>query len=538
MPPTPLASGPKVRLSSNELAANSTRLRRTGDPLDASYTSPVSQAGESAAHIDDSTPSPIAPRPKPTSPPYSLVVGIACGLLILRVGWGPLRDGDLYWHILAGQELAEGTPADSLGLDWTYAAGDLPWTSTQWLSELLFYWLHSAGSWSSLAAFRVVTAAIAIAVLAFTTLKGRPVSLAGFPFLLAAGAVALISQERPQQFTLIGAACLSGVLVRGLGPGLLPRWWIVLPATAIWANLHGGWILVPAILGMTTIGRLLDHGWRDTCGRSAALMSVAALGLGVLTPARVDGITATLRFSRATSNLVEWGSTVPMSAAGFVTVLMLMLIAVAWSRPGKVPRSEVFSVLILLMFAWTAWRNMTPGVVLLAPLIAESLTRAFPQLAHRQEPVWSKRAGVAAAGIMTLAALGSIPGRAHLPTEQNPVELARRIAELEPGQHVLNDYNVAGLVLYFGGEGTRVAIDGRADRYGAEYINSHILLNDLKGNWEQRLKELAPTSALIKTDTALAFYLVTEKGWEVVDVDGEYSLMVAPTPSAEAGEGP
>ena len=165
-----------------------------------------------------------------------------------------------------------------------------------------------------------------------------------------------------------------------------------------------------------------------------------------------------------------------MTSPGFPTVIMLALVAVAWSRRGSVPRSEVLAVLSLLMFSWSAWRNMTPALLLLAPVVAESLCLAFPHVARRPEPRWSKPTGVGLAVSLTALGLLSIPGREFLPVQQNPVDLAKRIAQLEPHLRVLNDYNVAGLALYFGGADTQVAIDGRADRYGADYIESYLKL--------------------------------------------------------------
>ena len=112
------------------------------------------------------------------------------------------------------------------GLDWTFAPVPRDWASTQWLSELLLYWVHVAGGWAALAWFRVLTTAIAIATTAWTTLRGRPLVLAGFPFVVSVVAIAFVSQERPQQATLIGAAILGGVLLDGVdrvsAPSLVP----------------------------------------------------------------------------------------------------------------------------------------------------------------------------------------------------------------------------------------------------------------------------------------------------------------------------
>ena len=100
------------------------------------------------------------PPPAPRSPPYSLLLGIACAFLVVAAAQGPMGDPDIYWHLLAGGQLASGSPADSLGLDWTFAPDPRPWTSTQWLAELLLYLIHQAGSWAGVALFVMATAAV------------------------------------------------------------------------------------------------------------------------------------------------------------------------------------------------------------------------------------------------------------------------------------------------------------------------------------------------------------------------------------------
>ena len=107
--------------------------------------------------------------------PFSLVLGVLAGLAVMSTAVRDLRDIDLYWHILAGSELAAGTGTDAIGATWSFAPRPLPWVSTQWLAEIAFYGLHAVGGWGSLIAFRVVTTAVVIAALAASTLRGRPV---------------------------------------------------------------------------------------------------------------------------------------------------------------------------------------------------------------------------------------------------------------------------------------------------------------------------------------------------------------------------
>lgn len=468
--------------------------------------------------------------------PFGLILGLASGLAILFTTRGQLRDIDLFWHLIAGRELASGRRPGNLGIDWSFAPDSHSWTSTQWLSELVLYDLHTLGGWTALAALRVGTAATAIGMLAWTTLRGRSPAVAGLPYVVSVGAVAYASQERPQQVTLIGAAALGGVLVEGLATGRPPRWWIVLPLTTLWANLHGGWVLVPATLTLVTIGRLLDHGRRDpSVGRFAGLTASSFLA-GLVTPAGAGGATAFLRFSQAATIIREWQPTEPWSVFGILTVLMLALFAVGWARSTKVPFSEVIAVLALLTFTWMAWRNVAPGLAILAPLAAHRLCSAF-STSTRPEPRWSGPVGVGLAVSLSIAGVGAAMGRGHLPLASQPIGLAARISELPPNQRVLNDYNVAGVVLYFGGNGTRVAIDGRTDRYGSRYIEDYVgMTKDLSGDWEALLDDLNPTLAILKSESPLTHVLIQERGWASIAQEGAWSLLAPSTGAATNAE--
>jgi hypothetical protein len=438
-----------------------------------------------------------------------------------------IRDVDLYWHLLAGQEVRAGASIRSIGTTWSFAPDPLPWVTTQWLSEVLLDALSDVSGWAGLVALRAVTAAITLAFLARSTLRGRPVILAGFPYLIAATAAVAVSQERSNQASLIGAAILGGVLIRALTVGHQPRWWLLLPGTWLWANFHGGWILVPLTLSLVVVGRLADHGLRDRGAWKALVLVAASLIAGTLTPAGLSSTLAIARFSGATDAIQEWRSTAPFEGIGFLTAAMAVLAIVALSR-SRSPNSSWITSIALLLFSWTAVRNVAPALLLLAPVVADRLQAAFPLVGVDPEPRWSAPGGILVAGLFLLGGLATLPGRDLLPRAEFPLQLAREVGDLTGAQRVLNDYNVAGLVLYFAGRDDRVAIDGRTDRYGAEYIDAYIGMKSLQGEWEAMLRDLGPTSALLEGDSALAHVLVAERGWTTIGREGNWVLLAPP----------
>jgi hypothetical protein len=493
---------------------------------------PGAPAGEDPTDvIKQSAAAPTAAGP--VGLPFSAMLGVLAGLGVLASSMTSLRDIDLYWHILAGRELLAGVPADRIGATWSSASVASSWTTTQWLSEILMAQLHDWSGWTGQAMFRVTTAAATVGVLAWTTLRGRSKALAGFPFLMASALVVFVSQDRPSQFTLIGAAWLGGVLVTGLTRQVLPRWWVLLPVTVLWANLHGGWVLVPMVLWLLALCLALTDGDREPriVAWSAGL-GLAAVAAGCLTPAGLSGLTAPWRFSEAAALISEWAPVAPASQVGWLSVAMLGLLLLGWSA-SRLPRAEAAAALALLTFSWLAIRNLAPGLVMLAPLTAHRLCAAFPAVGRR-EPRWSVPAGIAAAALLTVAGIVNVAARGddNLPTASQPIALAERIAALPAGQRVLNDYNTAGMVLYFGGASTRVAIDGRTDRYGSGYIGRYRDLLDLRGDWQPLLDELDPTAALLEADSPLAGQLLREWGWQQVGAADSGYILLVPGPAA------
>jgi hypothetical protein len=257
------------------------------------------------------------------------------------------------------------------------------------------------------------------------------------------------------------------------------------------------------------------------------LTAVSSLA-GLCSPAGVANVTAVSRLSAASDLILEWQPTSPIDDVGVLIGAMLVLLVIAWARSAPVPPGEVIAILAISGFALIAVRNVVPALLLVAPVVAARLAAAFPTVGRAPEPRWSAPAGVVLAGILTLVAIATLPSREHLPVERHPISLARHLSALPPGQRVLNHYNTAGLVLWFGGVTTRVGIDGRTDRYGAEYIRDYLDLLAARGEWQELLTRLDPTSALIQEDSALAHILTAERGWRVFKRESGFVLLIAP----------
>ena len=464
--------------------------------------------------------------------PFLLLAAVLLLLVPLRAAVSPIRDVDLYWHLLVGQDILSGTGIAGAGRGWSFAPVPDTWVSTQWLAEILFARLEQWGGLKALLVYRVVMVVGALVVLAAVTLVRRPARASVWVFAIGALALSLTAQERSQQLTFLLAPLVGWWMERLWREGRLPRWWVALPLVVVWANVHGGWVILPLGLTLAALARLVDHGVRDRAVWGSVLLAAGTLLSACVSPSGLDNVLAAPRFAAAAGRVLEWGAVALRDWSALPLVLLLPLVVVAWARGRARPsRGELVLVLLMLAFAFTAWRNLTPAVLMLAPVVVGILARALGEPDPTVEPQPLGRLVLLAGAVGAAVSLGVL---ALLPqpvvSESVPRELIARIAASSSPQRVLDTYDLSGALLWFGGHPPHVlvAVDGRADRYGADYIASYFTTLAAAPGWESLIDELKPTAALLRTDEALSGVLVAQRGWVEVAREGPYVLLHAP----------
>jgi hypothetical protein len=468
---------------------------------------------------------------------YVVLLAVTALGAVVRGAYGPVRDVDVWWHILVGRELLAGASVTGVGADWTIAPVDAAaWVTSQPLAEIVLAAAHDAWGPSGLLLLRVVSTVAAVVVLLLTTLRGRPLRAAAWPTILALVMLAAATQERSQQLTFILAPLVGWWVLRLLEDGRVPRWWVVVPLVAVWANVHGGWVLLPAFLALGALGRVLDHGIRDRAARLALLVAVLATAAAAISPSGLANVVTFLRISSAAQLIDEWGPTVPWSPLGVPLVAMGLLVVVSWARAqARVPRSEVLVLVGIALLCLSAWRNATPAMLIAAPLVVPVVARWLGE-PQRVEPR-PLRAPLVAAGVAGVLLVTAVAGtytwrQEPLLASTIPTTLLDDLAAAseQAPQRVLPTYNLGGAVLLFGGgpDRVRVAIDGRTDLYGNEWIEHYV--NDVvqaRDDWRPTVDAMAPTAALLREDERLVEVLLAE-GWVEVGREEPFVLLHAP----------
>lgn len=156
-------------------------------------------------------------------------------------------DPDLWGHLRFGLDvLATGglTAVDPYSF-----TQDAAWINHEWLSEVLFAAAFAAGGVLGLLLLKTAILGTAAWLLAGVARRATPGVRWWLLAVALVGLTPAATTIRPQLWTILGLAALSRLLVADA-----PLAWTI-PLFALWANLHGGWIVGAGVAAWWLIGR-------------------------------------------------------------------------------------------------------------------------------------------------------------------------------------------------------------------------------------------------------------------------------------------
>ncbi len=180
--------------------------------------------------------------------PALLMAGVMFALA-WSVAFVPIRaDNDCWWHVKTGKYISEhGIPSHDV---FSFTAEDHKWDNHEWLTEVAMWQMYRLGDETGLGGWRAVillTALLSMASWAAVAwLAGRRVRYWPVALFVAIWAIAIGRRTlypRPPVVTY----ALFAIFLWILYEVRLRRWprkrlaWLV-PLTALWSNLHGGWM--------------------------------------------------------------------------------------------------------------------------------------------------------------------------------------------------------------------------------------------------------------------------------------------------------
>lgn len=506
----------------------------------------------------------LGAAPGARDPVVSRWVGTVLAALVLT-GIGalmvsPIEDLDLWWLLGGGRYMVE-TRSLPTADPFSATAAGAEWINHTWGFQLVLYGVHRLAGTTGLILLQALFAVGTFGLL-FRFLRRDGVGTGWACLLIGLGAMATRGfwTPRPQVVTYLGLA-LFWCLLREFRTGRADRLNWLPPATAVWVNLHGGFIIGPALIALTFCAELAESlvPMRDPVpgrrrlgrlGLAAVLSMVAALAnpfhaRAVLFPFQV------LEDRQARAFIMEWASP-PFQHPQVLLVegLILLTIVLLWRRPRPVGWGDLAVFVVFVHLALHAIRNLPLLVLVLIPILGSALaevTDARASAGHEARVgwrPWSRQrplaAGLVSLALLTLggAAVSWLPLREFAPRlGVSDVFPAGAVAFLKGegrGGNLFNDYGWGGYLIWHLYPSFRVSIDGRAAVYGPQRFADYLEVDEVRPRWRATLDRMRPQYALIRSRSALARVLRLAPDWEVVYED-HLAVVLAKRGSPRAG---
>jgi len=452
--------------------------------------------------------------------PISLVVAFA------RVNRSGVGDLDSWWHVKIGDQIRAGVPFNDLGKSWSLYSGK--WQTSQWLSEVLMSLSHQAFGWRGLLWWRLIFGLLLLWVFVASLARRNRTPAVVVTSIITACVLVPSIQERPALVGLIFLAVLGASSSEIVLDNHLPKSaWYWIPATAIWANLHGSWILAPVALALSSLLALSHVRSSKFAAESSCLVFLVTVA-GFLTPLGWHGLLLPFKLQATAGKFItEWQPTTLNDPLIYGLLALLALLVLSWGRrKGRPTVSELLWVLAWTLFAFTAFRNVGPAILFVAPVAAHRIDQWFNGRVvkeHLGTPAFLISLSVAVGfAVLSTSLLDPLKG-------VTPRFIAQRLTNSSSDLRIINDYNASGVLLALGGDRVHLAVDGRADRFDPKWLARYFtMLKELNSNY-YLLDQLRPNAAVLDSSSPLIWRLIEDRHWTRVMTDGPYVLVVAPT---------
>jgi hypothetical protein len=460
-----------------------------------------------------------ADTPRTAAVPGPLGLGAVLYGLLLMVGERLLNDPDTYWHIAAGRWIWEHAAVPTTD-PFSHTLPGAPWLAHEWLAELILAGAYGALGWAGVVALTALAVATSL-ILLMRALERvvRPAVALGATamtfFLMAAHLTG-----RPHALALPILVAWAAALVRARDRSGVPSLWL-LPLMALWANLHGGFVVGLGLAGVLAVEAVMTAS--PGPARRAAIRNwgrfVAGAALAsLLTPQGIAGWWFPFKLMSlgfALSFVGEWHAPV-LGPFEPLVLWLAVLLAFALGIGLQAPLSRVLMVAGLVAMALSHTRNAE----LLAVLVPLLLAGPVGRLVRSSRPPAAPRArGIAALALFIVAATSAaaLRGYAHENPAIAPTSALAAARQAGLAGPVFNDYDFGGDLIF---EGIAPFVDGRIDLYGDDFMRAYAAALAAEGAALPSLLDRHRIAwTLLKPDEPAVAALDRDPRWERVYAD-------------------
>lgn len=462
---------------------------------------------------------------------HCLVGWVVVGLGFVLPASGRIRDPDIWWHIKTGELILANRSVPTAD-PFSFTALGQPWTTHEWLSEVILYWVFAH---SGLIGLILLMSVLLCAMMAGIYLLVRRQMEYGPAALLITALCGLAGWQlwspRPQLFTYLLLAGLLFVLMNPERKAL----WLAIPMFWLWSNLHGAWIAGYAVmviaLADASIAALRERRPAEA-GRMAliAFLSLAAVLIG---PSPLQRLVYPLSYFTGqvlTSYVSEFQSP-NFRELGAIPFEMLLMALGAILYLGRKPmRASQWIILALMVhLSLQSARHIPLLAIVVAPILAIQARAAIERMGRKSHADSTKNESLAI-NIFVLLMLPAMVwmrfpranDEAHCVTVASfPTAAGRFLAEhprVGRGR-LLNNYDWGGYLIFRLYPKYLVSMDGRADVHHRHMRRDIKALEDLSPRWKSELTKKDPDVILWPAGKPLAVVLRTDPDWRILYQD-------------------
>jgi hypothetical protein len=466
------------------------------------------------------------------------------------MGWsGLLADADVGWHIRTGEYILDHATVPTTDL-YSFSKVGAPWFAWEWLSDVIDGGLHRIAGLKGV----VLLAALTTSLFATTLVRrmvwrGSNLFIAMLVALLGVGASTIHFLARPHVFTLL-LLSISVWMIEADRKNASRRIWLLVPITAVWTNLHGGFLSLIAVLGLTAIGTGVEV-WLGNGRTIRDAMRYAKLTAACALASLINPYGWNLHIHVAEYLQSTWIKKVieEFQSPSFRTesmmqfeILLLTGLVVAGASFRRKQVVEGLWIAFWAHMALSSVRHVPVFITVCAPLVAtevsswwtlwtakakkSSLTGIVNQMAADSLAGFRRTSILPWAVALGLMVTGSpIKWPQDFPAQLFPIKMVADNAALIARSRVLTTDQWGDYLIYKNPQ-QKVFVDGRSDFYGETIGKQYIQVMNGHWRWREWMTKYDFDLALIPTANALTALLKQEPGWRTVADDGKQILLV------------
>jgi hypothetical protein len=492
-------------------------------------------------------------------PPIGTVIGLVVFLMLCLSYWRLVlinADGDPSLHWRLGHWMIEHRSVIHKDV-FSHTRPGKPIISMEWLTEIAFAAAGDALGWNGIVFLAAALIATSLWILHRQLLsEGNDILLSSALTLLAAMTSWIHWLARPHVVSFVILTFWAWQL-RAFEQGHLPPrrlFWRLVPLTALWVNLHAGFLTGLMLIGVYFIGAGTESLTHDVARRTAArrhMATYALLGACCLIASIINPngwklhayILDFLRHPKLVGLVNEFRSPNFHSSStdGFLIMLLVLVFVLTVAR-ARLSWTEILVIGWAGSLALRWGRNIPVFAIVVTPILAQHLTLWLREVRDSSLLTRYRRIcdnvteinagadgrllviGVSVMLLVVMAKPRAVGGEPILATElltnRFPVAAVQFLRQNPAAVHgeMFNDYGWGGYLILALPE-HKVFVDGRNDFYGPELIQDFDTLNRAHLGWEDILRKYKVDWTILPRAHPLNELLALHKDWSLSYTD-------------------